>query len=411
MGKYTVLEDPEADAAVQGVLDKVCEGIATLLGDSLQAIVLVGGYGRGEGGVFHNGTGYCLVNDLDLLAFAKGSLRRAKARFDSPLKQLSERLLTHGRGLKKIDIDLTHVRCYQCLVPNTVGHYEIAEGHQVVYGDMDLRKVMPRLDSRRLPLYEGTNYFRNRGSGLLIAAVYFLTDGLKNSKNRRNFQIELQKACQAMGDACLLRAEQYHYSYQERLCRFHELENDKLGVPVDLFQQVGPFYQWGMMRKLRPEFDWTGDEEMICKWFEVQRTFDKFFLWYESKRLGCDFQGWDEYAIHVERYGASEPWSRRLRSGISIALSLLRGWPGRNAQGLSPLDHLRRGLITMPLLLFSLTPDLRVNPSLVASAAHILGQPVEEEDLNLWKQLVKEHLLAYYPGHFIMDSVIPLLDV
>ena len=42
---------------------------------------------------------------------------------------------------------------------------------------------------------------------------------LKLKQANNDFQIEMQKACLAMGDALLLLAGQYHYSYQERLQR------------------------------------------------------------------------------------------------------------------------------------------------------------------------------------------------
>ena len=411
MGRYTVLEDPRADTTVQRVLDKVCSEIATLLGDNLQAIVLVGGYGRGEGGVYRVGAEYHLVNDLDLLVFVKNGLGRAKARFDGPLKQLSHQLLADSQGLKEIDIELTHVQRYRFLVPNTVGNYEVASGHQVIYGDLNLGKVMPRLDPRRLPAYEGTNYFRNRGSGLLIPAVYFLTDGLESPEKRKNFQIELQKACQAMGDACLLMAGQYHFSYRERLRRFQELKRDALRIPADLCENVAPLYEWGVTSKLTPCFEWPGDQKMIERWFEIREIFGDFFLWYESTRLCHEFKGWDEYADCVEHRGAGEPLDLRLRSVLWLALSFIQGRSKVTGDMMSPIHRCRRCLGIMPLLLFSLTPDLHVEPSLVARAAGLLDQSVSAVDMALWKKLVERYLLTFYPTGVVRDALTPLQEV
>ncbi len=66
MRRYTILEDPEADVTVQEVLDKIVSEVVSLLGRDLQAMVLVGGYGRGEGGIYQSSVGYQLVNDFEI---------------------------------------------------------------------------------------------------------------------------------------------------------------------------------------------------------------------------------------------------------------------------------------------------------------------------------------------------------
>ena len=51
MGKYSILDDKKADESVQEVLDLVINEICNILGNKLRSIILVGSYGRGEGGV------------------------------------------------------------------------------------------------------------------------------------------------------------------------------------------------------------------------------------------------------------------------------------------------------------------------------------------------------------------------
>jgi hypothetical protein len=399
--RYTILDDPEADAAVQGVLDRVTGEVAALLGRELQAIVLAGGYGRGEGGAYRAGGAYRLVNDLDVLVFVQGSLRQARARYGAPLERLSHRLLAHGRGLKEIDLVLASAWQYRFLVPNTVGYYEIAHGHQTVYGDLDLARTMPGRDPARLPLYEGTNYFRNRGSGLLIAALYWLNDGLGSAERRQNYQIELQKACQAMGDACLLVAGQYHFSYRERRDRFRRLSAGAFGIPPELFDRVARLYEPAVDQKLVPHFEWPGDGEMVERWFEVRDTFGAFFAWYEAARLGRTFAGWGDYANEVARRGAGEPLDLRLRSALASLLALLRG----RTNATSPIARTRRCLSTLPLLLFSLSHNGQIEPSLVGRAAALMGRADAVPALALWQALVAEHLLISCPTVVVMDAL------
>lgn len=405
MGKYSVLDDPEADIEVQNLLDKACKGIIGILGEDLLAIMLVGGYGRGEGGIYRGEDGYQLVNDLDILVFVKGGLKAAKARFAPSIKELADCILENGRGLKAVDMELTHTSRYRFFVPKTVGYYEIATGHQLLYGDMDFGRVMTQIDPGKLPLYEGANYFRNRGSGLLIPAIYFLCGGLKNSNKRKNFHIELQKACQAMGDACLLLAGQYHFSYRERLRRFSQISCDALMIPQDLFERISSRYEWGMTSKLTPCFDWPGDDAMINKWFEVQKDFGEFFLWFESKRMKKAFKEWDEYARHIEDYGLGEPSDLRLRSFLQYVRSFMGGRPRGKLSLATSVDRNRRCLSLMPLLLFSLMPDLRVKEVLLKEAAVVLDERFEEIDLVMWKKMVERFLLMFYPKSVVFDAL------
>jgi len=406
MGKYTISADPKADATVQKVLDMVCDNVRRVVGKDLQAIILVGGYGRGEGGIYNIGDKYNLVNDLDLLVFVRGNLKRAKKQFGSSLKQLSRQLLEFGQGLKDIDIELTHINRYKYFIPKTVGYYEIANGHQVIYGDLDLRKVMPEIDPTRLPLFEGTNYFRNRGSGLLIPALYFLTDGLKDPAKRKNFQIELHKACQAMGDAFLLMNGQYHFSYRERLKRFRQLKsNNGTPIPVDLFEDIAPLYEWGMSSKLTPCFDWPGDQEMIKKWFQIRDVFGNFFLLYESKRLHHEFKGWEEYPQYIKDHGAEEPFDLKFRSILWHTRCAFQK-RAKEENNRSPIYRTWSVLKIMPLLLFSLTSNLQVKSELLEMAAKRLGHSSMTTNPNLWKRLTREFLLSYYPTNVVREAVL-----
>lgn len=76
MGKYSILDDKKADESVQEVLDLVINEICNILGNKLRSIILVGSYGRGEGGVYLKDGEYRLSNDIDLLVFVYGNKKK-----------------------------------------------------------------------------------------------------------------------------------------------------------------------------------------------------------------------------------------------------------------------------------------------------------------------------------------------
>jgi len=405
MGKYTILADQGADRAVQNVIDQVIDGIVGLLGNRVRAIVLAGGYGRGEGGAYSQNGDFCLVNDLDIIIFVRGSVHEAKIRFEDDLTRLSNQLLIHGRGLQDIHIDLKQLWHLRFLVQNTVSYYEMSEGHQVIYGDLQLKKIVRHLNPARLPLYEGTNYFRNRGSGLLIPMIYVLSNSLDNPKKKENFQIEIQKACQAMGDASLLMIGQYHFSYHERLQRFRRLRSGNSVIPGSLLEKITPLYEWGVANKLTPSFEWSGNQQMIQKWFQVCEMVSEFFLWYESVRLKCNFRAWNEYVDHVINHGAGEPLDLKMRSKVQSSLQAIQTLTRKEDRTIFPLQRNRNCLAIMPLLVFSLKPGMQVDSSFVAMAARLMQEKCPAVNIALWEKLVVKFLLTYYPYGAVLDAV------
>ena len=67
MGKYSVLTDPAADAVVQAELDIVVAEIVRYFGEHLSAVLLAGGFGRGEGTIVQTTEGYRPINDYDMI--------------------------------------------------------------------------------------------------------------------------------------------------------------------------------------------------------------------------------------------------------------------------------------------------------------------------------------------------------
>ncbi len=398
MGTYTINDDPAADQAVKYVLDLVAEGILDLMGNHVQAIVLTGGYGRGEGGVYENEEGYQLVNDLDIIIFVGGNYSRIRRKYNSLMEKLSVDLLPHAKGLKQIDISITNSWLYR-FVPNLVNYYEMKNGYKTIYGVMDLSKIMPDLKAENLPVFDGTIYFASRGSGMLLPAIYFLTNNLDDPKIRENFQIEMQKACLAMGDAFLLLAGQYHYSYQERLKRLKNFKKSNIVVPESLLRDVTLLYCWGAKRKLSPSFEWMGNKSMIEKWFEVRNTFVDFFFWFECRRLNKNFKDWLDYSAYIHEKGIAEPWDVKLRNFLSEGRALMRNCKGR-VRKKSRKDHLS----VMPLLLSSLQQNTIDNKSLL-QACNLLEVTSEKENVAAWLDATKKYLSNWHPAGIVKEAV------
>jgi len=398
MGIYTSLDDPEADRAVQMALDRVVDGVVDLMGDYIDAIVLTGGFGRGEGGVIQENGRYRPVNDFDISIIVSRHYVRVRKRFTKPLSALAERLASET-GVKQIDLGISHPLRFR-FAPNLVESYEIRNGHRVLWGNIDLRRLIPPLPAGHLSLLDGAIYFLNRGSGLLIPALYFLPEGKVHERHRENFQIELDKACMAMGDAFLLFRRRYHYSYVERNRRLETI--DLRDVPEG--ETLRLLYVNAVERKLRPRFDWLGDEAMVDRWFHIRDLFGRFFLWLEAIRLGYSFKDWGMYSNYVERHTKD-----CLRDRLRL---LVRGVVRSGFTSLfSSQDRIERFrqsrrflLATMPMLLFSLKCD-GVEVGMLRRGRMLLGLSADGPALRVWEESARSYLGIIHPGGVVRELV------
>jgi len=409
MGIYTINNDPAVDQIIQNVLDMVVEGILDLIGKHyVQSIVLTGGFGRGEGGVYQDKHGYQLVNDLDFEIFIKKRYYYIiKKKYSFPLKKLCDDLQSHARGIKQIDINITNSWLYR-FVPNLVFYYEIKNGYKTVYGNINLPKIMPCLNAENLPIFDGTNYFRTRGSGMLLSAIYFLTNSLDSPKIRENFQIEIQKACLAMGDALLLLDKQYHYSYQERLRRIKNFKSNNEVVPEHLLKKIIELYCWGSERKLKPLFEWTGNEAMVEKWFEVREIFGEFFLWFESGRLNKNFKNWLDYSEYIQKNGISEPWDVKLWNLLIRCKRLIKKFYRKCIQEKQiqlKEREIKDLLAILPLLLFSLQKNYSITEKSLLRACNLLRISSGKKDIFTWIDAVKKYLSYWHPAGVVQEAI------
>lgn len=392
MGVYTVLEDANADKAVEEVLDLVVKRVLETVGERrVKAIVLIGGFGRGEGGVYLDGDSYRLVNDVNLLVFVNGfSYFTEKKKIEKSLRLVSDEVVPYCRGLKQVDISLAKPLALKSS-PNLVSHYEIREGHKVVYGRLNTDSTFKRIDPTRLSPYDGAILFRNRGSCLLATGYYIVNKLLDREEFKENLQIEIQKSCIAMGDSILFLDGKYHFSYRERLKRFNFLKSDTMGIPADLFENVRSLYNEAVPEKLQPRFDDRADQRIVDKWFVVRQVFSDFFLWFESQRLGIIFTEWLDYSRHVRKQGLSAPFDIKLRE-------LFRGMTNKKSAVLSffwgnetprKLDPTELNAI-LPLLLFSLRQDSTFDLDLLKEARGYFRETANV-DRETWSTYVREY--------------------
>jgi hypothetical protein len=234
--KYTLKGDAAFDKMLDRHLDDISDAIKKSdVSKDIAAIVLGGGYGRGEGGVFKTSDGQKkLYNDLDFFVIAENLSR-------SRLKKIDKALAVIGESFSReigIDVDFGPAKTLKQLghMPFTMMWQELREGHVLVYGTNDVLNSLPDYDLHDLPRSEGLRLLLNRGAGLLFARQRFRLENISTADCDfigRN----LYKTVLACGDVFLLLQNQYCLSVQNRLCLLEELGAED----VKLYRQAVQF--------------------------------------------------------------------------------------------------------------------------------------------------------------------------
>lgn len=342
----TAWNDPAVDAHVERLLSLVVEAVTRRLGPALRAIVLAGGFGRGEGGVLRRPDGSLhIVNDFDIELVYREPLGRlpsklwVQLRHRRAVQALAERLAREF-GMKQVDLTLRgegSLGRHACRLAD----YDLQHGRRLLWGRADPCERMPPLAASDISPFEATWLLRNRGIGLLLARLYLDRGGLSEGE-RENFYIEINKAWLAMGDALWILSGRYTVRYADRAAAFDRLREQ--GWPE--FDALAAGYGRACEYKLRPVRRPYPDRDPEDLWEPLARLYGRFFLWLEGRRLGREFGGLPDYA----RWMDTQP--RSGGSAVRRWLDRRLGITGDCPDSLRPLKHDALGsvLIVMALL-------------------------------------------------------------
>ena len=340
-GRFTLDGSDALEKHLSQICDRLVGGIRGLVPPHrLEAILLGGGYGRGEGGVFRQPAGDLPYNDLEFYVCIKGSRHLNELRFGQALRVLGE-IMTPVAGIE-VEFKITSLAELQ-RGPITMFSYDLIMGHRWCWGD---RAALTRLSHHRradaIPLAEATRLMMNRCSGLLFAADR-LQRAEFNAVDGDFVQRNLSKAELALGDAVLAAHGQYHWSARERHLRLGQLPPSQ---DLPWLESVRSLHAAGLRFKFHPERSSAPRGELSARHAALLGAALPVWLWLEQRRLGLQASTAGYYALSpLNKCPETAGW-RNL---------LVNAKAGRI--GFSSWRHPReRVLSALPLLLWEFPP-------------------------------------------------------
>ncbi len=262
--------------ALAGEIEAGCSG-------RFRALILGGGYGRGEGACVIREGRESLYNDLDLFIVLTGpsSLPDGSAKAAEKYEQLLGIEVDIGKPLTGESIrSLPHELMWQDLIT----------GHMVLSGDPEiLTGSAPAYLFDPLPAVEALRLMLNRGSGLLQAVL--AASGAIGDADKDFIRRNLQKCHLAFGDTLLIT----HGSYQSAVKGRPELLEEVIasraiprgGQVLELYRQAAAF-------KLNPD-SLPPEQPEIQQLTDSASLWNELLLYQESVRTGKSWKDIDSY--------------------------------------------------------------------------------------------------------------------
>ncbi len=297
MRPFTAEAGADAEARVAADLERVVEAVRVeAAGDALTAVVLLGGYARGDGAVVSVPDGSLRgFNDYDLLLVFARPPRRPER-----YAELSRRLAAELE-IDFVDLGLASNRDLERAAP-TLFWYELGESHRVLWpaGGAGLR--FPRFPLEALDPLEGPRLLLNRGLAAVWGALRLWSTGAPGNGPPsgdpavlRFTAIAAHKAVLAAGDAALLRARAYRLRQEERLevlTGRPELRSWAAPGFLESYAEASAF-------RRRPRIG--GPVEVAELWWRARRHHEAGFRAAEEVRLAAPIPAWSAHRRLLQR--------------------------------------------------------------------------------------------------------------
>ncbi len=272
------------NARMNDVSLRIGRDVEQALGGNFVALILGGGYGRGEGGVNRVNGVEQPYNDLDFTLVVKRKGRVPSDRLDAISKHYKKEI--------RIDVDFSRPMTLHDIEtwPRWLMWYDLLNGHIVVKGPPDILTAhAPDSLKQPLPAIEATRLALNRGAGLLWALR--VARGLEKGSDQDFVRRNYYKCILAMGDALLIAHRRFATPYRGRDDRLTRLGRDSPDVAA---LKLGMLYHEALRFKFQPDAlpDTQVGENQLK---DLARRWGAVFLHVERIRTGRNWVSLSEY--------------------------------------------------------------------------------------------------------------------
>lgn len=220
-GRLTVKGSEQFEKSLTSVLDDISKDIKSLISKDLyEAIILIGGYGRGEGGVVVENGVELPHNNFDFVVISKNINDSDK----DILNTLCKNIFDYHTKKLGIFVEFSIISAAKLMKTDPlVITYDMKYGHKVIAGNSDFLIKSSNFEVDTIPSWDIRNLIVNRGTLLIINDLILQKENL-TLKDEKIVVKHWIKAIIGYGDALLYYLGEYNYSYVEKQNRMKNIQ-------------------------------------------------------------------------------------------------------------------------------------------------------------------------------------------
>lgn len=281
MSSWTVTEEACVETQVSEAARQLAAAIQTEIPTGrVRVAAIIGGYGRGEGGVERVDGGSRPHNNLDVLVVTLGKRQLTQNHQEAVRAATSQVEASCG-----IPVDVGYVTEHQLATSRPrVMWYDVSKGHRVLFGDTSFLSGLDQYRADNIPVDDIVDLITNRGALAVIAKALVLATEPSEWAAKHALKGTM-KAIVGYGDALLWQRGLYHVSYREKARRMKTCSSIDTAIRTLYAEAVDFRFQPNYKNYLRREATWVlyAIEELEV----AHRTF-------ASREFGCDVN-WNDY--------------------------------------------------------------------------------------------------------------------
>lgn len=298
MGKYTIY-GADVDKAIDQLLGHIVDRIVEDLPE-VESVLLVGGFGRGEGSVRFDGGSVKPVKDFDfsLIFNKKIPYDRVKIARERIRKELnSDYSLSDLYPYRAFTVDFNATTVNRMNLVPDIMVYEAKVASHLIFGGDSRERI--HIDKKDVPLRSGARILFQKGISLIgQMSGSYLVKGAIPEDNREMFIYECMKVYVEIGTALSILGNIYEPSYRERSLLLEKTYKDKFRELYEQQPDLGNKIVHYTQFKLAPDFSVI--KEPLRLWFEAREALFETLKYYMGNYLEVLESGWPEFCEKVK---------------------------------------------------------------------------------------------------------------
>ena len=342
-GRFTA----KGSQKVEVLITRMVEEIVTVIADTIpekhyKCLYMLGGYGRGEGGVVILNGQERPHNNFDLLLVANDlkadKIEDMKIKIYEALKQLIERI--------GVSIDISVINAGKLKsAPCRMIWYDMKFGHKMLLGNTDIIMSCSQFKLKKIPAWDARNLLVNRGTLMIINDLIIKQHSTLDLELKKVIIRHTVKSIIGYGDCLLFFLGDYDWSYIEKQKRMQDRR--------DVDPEFKKLYDDAMNFRFQPDYEPFLIKDLTQWMKEVKQLLQKINLSCESRRLHRKKLDWDNYIKIALAHGMSEAglgikaWGKRLLNYSNMQsefpgkapMSIRLGYKFLGEKGILPLIY------------------------------------------------------------------------